>query len=712
MQQIPKTLFTWTIGKKSDAEDNSPRAISRLLAASAQLGVRYFCFDYFDTLVVREVQPEYTKHLASRLHSLLLKGQQTPEQLYSLRQGLELQLCQQRAATGGELECYMPDLALVYREALASYRAQSPLLPQDAAGFTELLLGIETAVEKAVQRPCQEVLQVLTSLRAQGFSTVLISDFYVPSPYFQQMLEHLNLLHLFDHVYVSADLGLAKGSGRIYEKIAKELRCTSNELFIVGDNPHSDIQRAKEKGLYCCQVINPRQQSWYQQWQPHQVYAQVEVRKRFDQATKVSKGLFQEMGTSLWLFTWKLLQQLLHNQICHVFFCSKEGEFLKSLFDQMQRALFGSPVIRSHYLLVSRKATFVASLGPLEEEDFSRLFAHYRDISLRDFLLSLNFTEDLACVLCEEAGLDFQTRLPNLSAQPAFAQLLALPSFQQHYEQQRQQQRKNFRAYLQSFDCPSLPVEGLHLVDVGWKGSIQDNIWHILEKEVALQGYYIGYLPVSPCPANNRKQGLLFDQNQGLPHFNVYNNNRSLFEMLLGASHGSADGYWNAEDFEYNQRQARNSLQGLANAKGAFVVSTLDLPEERRLFEEKIRPMQEQMQAEAQRLNLALLRSGCSCPGEDWFARRHARMVFLPSSKEIDFFESLYHLENFGIFEYTTFHTGTQVSWGQGLRNFINMRKNPGMLEMGIWPPILLRRLGLDWYRHINGRRRFRREFG
>jgi hypothetical protein len=40
------------------------------------------------------------------------------------------------------------------------------------------------------------------------------------------------------------------------------------------------------------------------------------------------------------------------------------------------------------------------------------------------------------------------------------------------------------------------------------------------------------------------------------------------------------------------------------------------------------------------------------------------------------------------------------------------MRRNPAMLEMGLWPPIILRRLGLDWYRHINGRRRFQREFG
>jgi hypothetical protein len=87
-------------------------------------------------------------------------------------------------------------------------------------------------------------------------------------------------------------------------------------------------------------------------------------------------------------------------------------------------------------------------------------------------------------------------------------------------------------------------------------------------------------------------------------------------------------------------------------------------------------------------------------------------MVFLPLGKEINFFENLYHFENFGVFEYTDFRNHNRISLKQQWQHFITIRKNPAMLEMGIWPPIILRRLGLDWYRYINGRRRFRREFG
>ncbi|MCW5201034.1 hypothetical protein VU07_04445, partial [Desulfobulbus sp. F4] len=393
------------------------------------------------------------------------------------------------------------------------------------------------------------------------------------------------------------------------------------------------------------------------------------------------------------------------------FFLSKEGEFLKVLFDQMQTALFGGQAVRSHYLLVSRKATFLASLRPLDEEDFSRLFSFYRHISPRDFLLSLNIEESVAADLCQQSGVDFQTRLPDLCNQPAFRQLVAFPLFRQLYETQRSSQRRNFLAYLDSFGV-DYAKDGLTIVDVGWKGSIQDNLWHILGGQVRMQGYYAGFLDAAVKQPGNGKQGLLFDNTRPLPYFNVYNNNRSLFEMMLGASHGSADGYFIAEEFaELPNDHQREIRQRIPTADGELLIAALDMPEERALFAEKIRPMQAQMLAEAERLNLALLRSGCVPPELEWFARRHARMVFLPSRKEIDFFESLYHFENFGIFEYTDFRTKANLSLKERWRNFIELRRNPSVLERGTWPPIILRRLGLDFYRHINGRRRHWREF-
>ncbi|CAK8713535.1 Haloacid dehalogenase superfamily, subfamily IA [Candidatus Electronema halotolerans] len=704
MQHSSKIAPTWTVGQDSFAH------ICRYLQEQAEDGVKYFCFDYFDTLAVREIEPEYSKQLAARLHSQLLASKMPPEQLYALRQQIERELCEASAAAGGELEFYMQPFIRAYRQKLLEQLGYLAQL-RDAERFTKIILALETTVEKTVQQPCAEAVQVLAWLRQQGFQTVLVSDFYLPSRCFTEMLANLSLDGQFDHIYISADHGLAKSSGRLYEKICQDLNCQPDELLMIGDNPHSDVKQAQENGLRCLHLLNPAQKAFYKQWQPAQLDAPDKARQRFNKAAAES-GLFKETGTSLWLFTWNLLQNLLQQQTQDVFFFSKEGEFLKKLFDQMQADLFGRPVVRSHYLLVSRKATFLASLKPLDEEDFSRLFYFYRNISPRDFLLSLNIEEPLAAELCQQAGVDFQTRLPDLVNQPAFQQLLAFAPFRELYEQRRSSQRRNFIAYLDSFNV-DYKNNVLTIVDVGWKGSIQDNIWHILGGQVRMQGYYAGFLDAAVKQPNNDKLGLLFDNTRPLPYFNVYNNNRSLFEMMLGASHGSADGYFTAEEFASQPDDHHREIrQRIETESGELLIAALDMPEERALFEEKIRPLQEQMLAEAARLNLACLRSGCAVPDLEWFARRHARMVFLPIRKEVEFFENLYHLENFGVFEYTDFRTGSRLSLKQRWNNFVKMRSNPAMLEMGIWPPIILRRLGLDWYRHINGRRRFQREFG
>lgn len=698
------SVNSWTLGK------DSPSQICLYLQQQANTGVRYFCFDYFDTLIVRDIMPEYTKQLAAKIHSQLLDGRITPEELYTIRQQLEKKLCDQNAASGGELEFYLESLAYEYLVLLRhKLGKRAPL--QDDDTFAQLILGVETAVERAVQRPCGDTVQVLDYLKQQGLTTVLISDFYLPGTCFSQMLENVALHDQFNHIYISADHGLAKGSGRLYEKVCKDFNCRPEQMLMIGDNPHADINMAKEKGLQCIHLQNPEQKSFYEQWQPTDLTSASRVAQRFTDALQPT-GLFKETSTSLWYFTRLLFQELHKQKVEHVFFFSKEGEFLKKLFDCMQDDLFGCRIITSHYILVSRKATFLASLRPLAEEDFARLFNHYRDISLRDFLLSLNIEESVAVSLCEQVSLDFQVRHPNLQNSQEFKKLIDSSRFKELYETRRTTQRRNFITYLDSFGV-NYEKNGLTIVDVGWKGSIQDNIYHILQGRINMWGFFVGSLIATEKRENNTKKGLLFDDTpQQTLYFHVYNNNRSLFEMMLGASHGSADGYFTPQQFsKLPDDHQREITQRIKTDDGELLIATVDLPEERTLFEREIRPIQEQVYADAGNLNRAYLRSGCSLPDPEWFARRHARMVFKPTRAEVDFFESLYHLENFGIFEYTDFRTDANLSLKQRLENFKNIRKDPAILEMGTWPPIILRRLGLDLYRHINGYRRYKRAF-
>jgi len=421
---------------------------------------------------------------------------------------------------------------------------------------------------------------------------------------------------------------------------------------------------------------------------------------------------FAEMGLTLWLFTWRLLQELLRGRVRDVVFFSKEGELLQWLFDVMQDRLLGQRPIRSHYLVVSRKATFLASLRPLEQEDFHRIFNHYRDISPRDFLLSLNLDEGWCRLLCDGLQVDFTARHHNLPGREEFARLLAAPAFRREYETKRQEQRRNLHGYLDSLAL-DYRDRGLAIVDVGWKGSIQDNVYWSLDGEVDVQGWYLGSLIATELAPNNRKRGLLFDDRPApTPWFTIYNNNRSLFEMMLGATHGSADGYYTEAQWAALPPDPHRRVHTVAETPaGRLLIAVRDLPEERALYQTWIAPLQQGFLQTAALLSRACVLAGGIPPADEWFARHHARMVFRPTSEEVALFSRLYHLENFGVFEYTDFRVHESPGLRRRLGHLRSVWRRPELLESGIWPPIILNRLGIGWYRHVDGRLRFRRAF-
>ena len=253
-------------------------------------------------------------------------------------------------------------------------------------------------------------------------------------------------------------------------------------------------------------------------------------------------------------------------------------------------------------------------------------------------------------------------------------------------------------------------MEGLNIVDVGWKGSMQDNLFRILSSSIKISGYYIGLLDggMSLNTPLMKKKGVLFSYlPEDAQFFSVYNNNRALFEMMFGASHGSAEGYYRSRG-EVNFRD-NGRLYG---KYGDVYVAVAEASEESDLFSSTIQPLQKGLYHAFSRVSESFLSSYQQGPPEDWFAAQHARMVFLPTKSEVDFFESLYHLENFGVFEFTTFQAGKKMSLKKRAFNLRAVINDPGLLEIGFWPPVILRHLGVGWYRIIDGWKRYRSVFG
>lgn len=675
------------------------------------------CFDYFDTIVTRLVEPEHTKHFASKQLSTVLAGQISSSSLYNMRREMEADMCRQNAESGKDPEFNLYDFgSRLFAE--LNRLSISALSRFGCDDFAELLLDIEVAVEKQVQVCQKELAHLIKEIRKTGIKNCLISDFYLPARSFQQLLHHHGLADCFDAVFISADFGITKGSGRLYDLVLEKSGCSATDVIMIGNSEHADIRMAAEKGIRTFLLDSRAQKQYYIQWESENQDVDKRnqtLKKNLEHAVKANgPRFFPEIGIILWLFTHKLFDQLIQDGVKDVFFCSKEGEFLLRLFEQYQSEMFGRQIIKCHYLLVSRKSTFICSLRPLPEESFSRFFFQYRDTSLLEFLFSLNFSEQESRRICMILGLDHSIRYPDMQNQQVFHTLIQSRVFFEAYEKHRRTQRRNFVAYLDSFDV-DIFQEGLKIVDVGWKGSIQDNIFHALKGEVSVCGYYIGILSPTNVYDKNIKKGILFSDHPALtPYFHVFNNNRSLFEMMLGASHGSADGYYKsgcADDVL--KSKYHSTYKRISREEDDISVLTYDLAEERKLFQQKIQPMQESFSLLASQLNKIYVGTLATFPDLRWFARHHARMVYYPIRDEIEFFEKLYHLENFGIFQFTDFCVNERLSLVDRIKNLrVVVRDSESVLETGVWPPIILRRLGLGFLCMVDGLRRHWHAFG
>jgi 2-polyprenyl-3-methyl-5-hydroxy-6-metoxy-1,4-benzoquinol methylase len=399
-----------------------------------------------------------------------------------------------------------------------------------------------------------------------------------------------------------------------------------------------------------------------------------------DRAISDKGAPFSDIAFSFYQFIERLFATACQAGLRDIYFLSREGWDLKEMFDTYQKAI-GFPVpIRSHYLEVSRRSSFLLSLGPLEHEKFEILFRQYRDISLESFLRSLGLEGygSAICAVLDVEPAEYVQQKADFPTGPLFQRLIESDLFRQIYEAERTNRSAALARYVASFTDGVLP-DKLVLVDVGWKGSIQDNLfrWFRGQKgdQAEIQGYYFGLIAQTSSDPRNGKKGLLFEGfHARSPGFNIFNENRSLFEILLPARHGGPHSYEIGADGQVSVQYEPFHEQEMIEAHVEPIVREI-----RRKFDAIIAH-----QLSAGLSDEALFRLTC---------KRHARMVFRPKPAEIAWFSRIYHRENFGVFGESQLSPAAETSGFFDRIRFtlrLLMRRRPS--EIGFWPYLTLRR--------------------
>lgn len=613
--------------------------------------LKYVFLDFFDTIVHRKCHPEHIKKLWASKVCLTFEMYIKPSELYRIRLESEIYLTREKQSDFDGEYNYLELCKEVY-DRLNNTNLLIKNCIVDVYTFYDKCLAIEIEIENNMQYPNMETLNAIKYIKNKNVKVICVSDFYLSKEVINKFFLRLGISEYIYDVFVSCDLSASKRSGNIYRKILEKLRVSSSDVIMIGDNKHSDYKMAKINEISALYIKN---NSRFENYNKNNLIKQI---WKLSNETRKEKQPYVDYIFSLFLYISKLYYQLKKDNVQDIFFLSREGEYLKKLFETYQNICGdNNKPINSHYFYASRMATFVPSLESLDYENFERLFREYNNISLSNFLKSIGFNEIEINVLKLDMDIDFYEIINDFPNSKHFLYLKNNKSFVKMYEDKRTVQRENFHKYISSFEH-DIETNGITLADVGWKGTMQDNISASFNDKVEVKGFYIG---IRGYRQNKNKNGLLFDE---FPYksknFDLWHCDYTLFERILTASHGSTIRY----DVEDN-----------ISVKPIFIENKED-----KIAYENILPIQNVMMNYFKEI-CNLFKVHAILPEEisDEFEKIHFRAYFNISKKHMNFQSEMLktHYENFGVFKYDYY--ANEYNFIKEFKLVIELLKKEGM---------------------------------
>ncbi len=596
---------------------------------------RLVSYDIWDTVIRRNCHPDVVK-VFTNSELILRTGREIPFHLrdsgvlLKFRQLAERNIGQASARQGLDDEYQITEVmgALVQRVCPG-------LSPASTQSLVDELVEAELDFERKIIHLDPSIAQAVS--RDGATRRIFISDFYMSRSQLFQLLESVGAADYFDDGYVSCDLRLNKRSGRLFDRIAELERVAFADWSHVGDNRHSDVDMPAGKGITCHHYIPEPQHS-----QRHENECRFD--SRADQLATLLKPTAEEalaypaLADALPLligFTLQIQEQIHASGAKEAFFFTREGEFYLRLYEALRPwSPYRESLPEGRLLEVSRLATFAPSLAAFNTTELMRIWNLYSTQSFKALFRTLGFDEAVFGPLAERHGIELDEPIQYPWLDERVQRFFADGDVQSAADGELTRQRRDTRAYLDDRFRRLSHGDTAVIVDVGWRGTIQDNV-ATLYPALRFHGVYLGLSKLlNSQPANVSK--IAYG-----PDLNLAEEGARLLrfvapiEMICNSPNGSVTGY-------------------VVEAGKPKAVRKID-DNENRAFEQFSRALQDALVACAERLGPQLQR--------DAYDSAHLRkaalggwsnMIQRPTKDMLDAYFTLEHNETFGVGAFVT----------------------------------------------------------
>lgn len=464
-------------------------------------------FDIWDTIIKRKCHPEEIKlHTANYI---MLKYENELKEKYKdiyeilkLRDEIEANICQENKKAGNDDECRIIDVLK---------KLQQEIFKEEIEDISEELLREEIEQEKRAIYINPEILPIFEKYK--NLKMYCISDFYMSADNLKELLDHLQIPVKIEKIYSSADYLLNKRTGNLYKKAEEEIGVKPEDHIHVGDNQYSDIDMAKSLGIETIKTTKTEFNFLPEKGRKFEFDLSCVKKEENSKENKLfNSGV--DLAPLLYFFGYSIVEYAIKNNIDTVYYQTREGETFIKIHELIQKNNpFGVKLPKCDIMEVSRMATFSASLKEFSIKELLRLWSQYRVQSMKALFKTLAI--DIAPykefmgrydINPEENIVDpwFDLRVQRLCADKEFTSKI-----QVELDRKRSELLEYFKNKKGIIDDD----KPMFIVDIGWRGTIQDNLAHIF-KNKKIGGYYLTlYDFYNLQPENTYKISYLDDKN-------------------------------------------------------------------------------------------------------------------------------------------------------------------------------------------------------
>lgn len=488
--------------------------------------VKLLSLDCFDTLLWRDC------HAPRDLFDAL------PETTSLQRQWAEMRARTAEMAQHRRNEVTIAD---IYRQ----------LFPNAGRAVIEAAIAAELEAEARHCFAFQPTVELMREAKRRGIGVIIVSDTYLDAEQLRTLISRAagkDVAALIDRIFCSSRYGRSKGEG-LYQDVLKALKRAPDTILHIGDNAAADVGGVAPLGVQTLHLrqflpateqrlrlesavsamLQPRLPGTIGAQQPHRAALAAVEPQIEDDAEALG---FSVLGPVLHAFERWLQQeaealQAERGGTVHWLFMMRDGLLPMRVHQASGHAAPGHPVEISRFTATAAAMTSEAAVERYLQFDLGNDL----DAAARQLLLPAPEAKLLLRSLPKEAG-----RIG------AFLREIRKPTRMKQIQKSAKAFSERLVAHVRSLVDPQ-PGDTLMLIDLGYNGSVQNQIDPLLTKQfnVHVAGRYL-LLREQFCSGYDKK-GLLDESSHDVQMLETLSQNVAVLEQICTAAQGSAVDY-------------------------------------------------------------------------------------------------------------------------------------------------------------------------